>query len=56
MNICLDGYFNNMLRSCAICCIEKTTPNYPLGKTKCKRAFLYTSSLVSQTCMFFSFV
>ena len=28
MSICLNGYFNNMVRSCAICCIEMTTPNY----------------------------
>ena len=45
MSICLGGYINNMVRSCAICCIEKATPNY------FSRAFLYTSSLVSHTCM-----
>ena len=43
MSICLGGYINNMVRSCAICCIEKVTPNYSL------RAFLYKSSLVSHT-------
>ena len=50
MSICLDGYIDNMVRSCAICCIEKATPNYPL------RAFLYTSSLVSHTMYVNSFV
>ena len=36
-----NKYYNNMVKSCVICCIEKATPSYPFvsWQTKCQWTF-----------------